>query len=473
MLHDSAKIGYVGSYKELNAKKCLDNKLNSMVEDEFGLLKPLSVSLVIPTKIDVTKETRDVELNVMRDAMSECSKLVDLGYVDEIIVIDGSLDEKGMPNFDVLEKVVETSYDQLNLFKRQVQLLNENKAQALMARRGFFDFIVKTVHQFDPNIFAALKKLGVEKISDLPRIPMGKGAALWLSTPLTEGDVVCFMDSDIMNFKKEFVIALCDPIVSSWRESSWRIKLVKAFYRRLTVSFEPLGRKYFFGGRVTRLFAVPMVRVLSRRFPSIFGSLDSLDYPLSGEIAVQRYLLESISFPNDYSIDLSLLRQVVRLAGADQMTQVDLNLFHHIGQSTGGLGKMIAQITGHIMKTLTEEGVEISESLWNKILTEYEDEVKKLLTEYEKLFNEQSESLAPDLKENLVYSGEGDVEIFQGFRKILDDAFKKPLHEQFILPSWLKLGETTNYFAVSSILRRRSNQSTFSRLKDSGLFYTL
>ncbi len=471
MPHDSAEISHLGSYKELNAKKCLGDKLNSLVEDEFGLLKPLSISLVIPTKIDVTKETRDVELNVMRDAMSECSKLVDFGYVDEIIVIDGSLDEKGRPNFEVLERVVETSYDQLNLFKRQVQLLNENKAQALMARRGFLDFIVKTVHQFDPNIFFALKKLGIQKITDLPRIPTGKGAALWLSTPLTEGNIVCFMDSDIMNFKKEFVMALCDPIVSTWRNTPSRIKLVKAFYRRLTVSFEPLGRKYFFGGRVTRLFAVPMLRVLSREYPSIFGSLDSLDYPLSGELAVERDLLERISFPNNYSIELSLLRQVVKFAGADQMAQVDLNFFHHIGQSTGGLGKMIAQITSHIVKTLAEEGVEISETVWNKILTEYDDEVKKLLAEYEKLFNEQSKSLAPDFKEKLVYSKKADIEMFQEFRKILNDTLTRASHEQFVLPSWMKLGEETNYFAVSSILRRRSNQSTFSRLKDSGLFY--
>ena len=473
MLHDSAGISCLGSYMELNAKKCLDDKLNSLVEDEFGLPKPLSISLVIPTKIDVTKETRDVELNVMRDAMSECSKLVDFGYVDEIIVIDGSLDEKGRPNFDVLERVVETSYDQLNLFKRQVQLLNENKAQALMARRGFFDFIVKTVHQFDPNIFFALKKLGVQEITDLPRIPMGKGAALWLSTPLTEGDVVCFMDSDIMNFRKEFVMALCNAIVSSWRDSPSRIKLVKAFYKRLTVSFEPLGRKYFFGGRVTRLFAVPMLRVLSREYPNIFGSLDSLDYPLSGEFAVERDLLERISFPNDYSIELSLLRQVVRFAGAHQMAQVDLNFFHHIGQSVGGLEKMIAQIMSHIVSTLAEEGIEISESVRNKILTEYEDEVRNLLAEYEKIFDEQSKSLAPDFKEKPVYSKKADIEMSQEFRKILDDAFAKTLPKQFVLPSWIKVGEKTNYFAVSSILRRRSNQSTFSRLKDSGLFYGL
>lgn len=473
-MSNSTEIRYLGSYKELDAKTCLDAKLNALVEDEFGLLKPLSISLVIPTKIDVTKETRDVELNVMRHVMSECSKLVDLGYIDEIIVIDGSLDEKGGADFQVLERVVETAYDQLDLFKRQVKLINENKAQALMARRGFFDFIVKTVHQFDPNIFYALKKLELRSITGLPRIPMGKGAALWLSIPLTAGDVICFMDSDIMNFTKEFVMALCHPIISSWHDPKSQIKMVKACYRRLTVSFEPLGHKYFFGGRVTRLFAIPMLRVLSMEYPNIFGGLNSLNYPLSGEFAVQRELLERISFPNDYSIDFSILREVIKLTNVGQMAQVDLNFFHHIGQSTGGLGKMVAQITSRFIKTLEEEGVEFSESVWKRILMEYEDEVRKLLTEYEETFIEQSESLAQDLKVKLVYSKNFDIEIFQEFRKILEKAFMKALrNEQFVLPSWADLGEKTNYFALSTILRRRGNQNTFSRLKDAGLFYGL
>ncbi|MGQ9550890.1 MAG: hypothetical protein ACUVUE_00550 [Candidatus Bathycorpusculaceae bacterium] len=470
----SAELRHLGSYKELNAKACLDKKLDTLVEDEFGLPKPLSISLVIPTKIDATKETRDVELNVLRNVMSECSKLVDLGYIDEIVVIDGSLNEKGEANFEVLERVVETAYDQLDLFKRQARLINENKAQALMARRGFFDFIVKAVHQFDPNIFSALKRLELSAITGLSNIPMGKGAALWLSVPLAAGDVVCYMDSDIMNFTKEFVIALCHPIISSWRDSASQFKVVKACYRRLTVSLEPLGNKYFFGGRVTRLFAIPMLRVLSREYPKIFGGLDFLDYPLSGEFAVQKELLEKISFPNDYSIEFSVLRHATKLTGVSQLAQVDLNFFHHIGQSAENLGKMVGQIASYIIKTLKEEGVELSESAWKKILDEYEGEVEELLDEYEKVFIEQIRDLAQDLKVKLAYSKNTEIEISKKFRQILDETFiKASLKEQIVLSSWANLDEKTKYLAVSTVLRRRGNQSTFSRLKDTGLFYGL
>jgi len=470
----SAKIRYVGSYEELDIRVCLENKLNTMVEDEFGLPKPLSISLVIPTKIDATKETRDVEMTAMRNTLSECGRLVDLGYVDEIIVVDGSLNEKNEPDFEVLEKVVDTAYDTLDLFKRQVELINENKAQALMAKRGFTDFIVKTVHQFDPNIFHALNKLGVSKISSLPRIPTGKGAALWLSTPLTAGDAVCFVDSDIINFKKEFVIALCDPVIRTMADTRLPIKLVKAFYRRLTVSFEPLGRKYFFGGRVTRLFAIPLFTVLSKEYPNIFGGIDSLDYPLSGEFAVRRDLLERITFPIDYSIEFSILRQTIKLAGVNQIAQVDLNFFHHIGQSVENLGKMIPQITNHIIKILAEEGVKVTESVRSRILTEYDNEVKTLLPKYEALFDEKSQSLFQEIKEKLTYSKDVDLNFSQEFRKILDNTLAKDLQDnQSILPSWTESGERTNYFVVSTILRRRGNQSTFSRLKNSGLFYGL
>ena len=471
---NNAEIRYLGSCKELNAKACLDNKLKTLVEDEFGLSRPLSVSLVVPTKIDVTKETRDVELNVMRLVMSECSKLVDLGYLDEIIVIDGSLDEKGDADFNVLERVVETAYDELDLFKRQVRLINENKAQALMARRGFFDFIVKTVHQSDPNIFYVLKKSGLNDTIGLPRIPMGKGAALWLSIPLTAGDVVCFTDSDIMNFTKEFVMALCHPIISGWHDPAPRIKMIKACYKRLTVSFEPLGRRRFFGGRVTRLFAIPILRVLSKEYPNIFSGLNSLNYPLSGECAMRRELLQEISFPNDYSIEIAILRQVVKLAGFTQMAQVDLNFFHHIGQSTVGLKRMVAQIISYIVEILEEEGVEFSKPVRKRILMEYKNEVEKLLIEYEEIFNELSKSIAQDLEVKPSYSKNKDIETFRGFLELLGKALTGTSRkERFVLPSWAELGEKASYFLVSTLLRRRGNQSTFSRLKDTGLFYGL
>jgi hypothetical protein len=61
----------------------------------------------------------------------------------------------------------------------------------------------------------------------------------------------------------------------------------------------------------------------------------------------------------------------------------------------------------------------------------------------------------------------------QRFRRFYREFRTKFLYdpdpEQFLLPSWKELSPDVNYFAVSSLLRMRSNQSTFSRLSKAGL----
>lgn len=444
-----------------------------LIQDKLILSRSLSISLVIPTKIDVNEKMRSLELNTMKLVLSECSKLVDLGYIDEIIIIDGSLDEQGNPNFNVLDRVVETAYNELDLFQRQVKLVNDNKAQALMASRGFFNFIIKTIHQSDPTIFDIYVKFGLN-ITELTRIPMGKGAALWLSIPLTAGDVVCYVDSDIMNFTKEFVIALCHPIIQRWENPISQISLVKACYNRLTLSIEPLSLNYFFGGRVTRLFALPMLRVLSRNYPDIFGGLNSLKYPLSGEFAIKKTLLKSISFPNDYSIELAMLKQVIASVGFTQIAQMDLNVLHHIGQSPRSLQRMVAQIAKYITKILEEESDKLSQDMWKKIMKAYKDEVKKLLIEYAALFNEIRTDLAQDLKIQPSHSRELDLKISKQFFSLLDKSFvHNTRNRQTELPAWMEVSKKANYFTVNTLLKRRGNQSTYNRLETTGLFYGL
>lgn len=473
-LQSRSEIPYLGSFKDVDVVKCLNRKLDLMVKDEADLPRPALVSLVIPTKIDVVKGTRELELNAIRRVMSECSQLVDVGYVDEIVVVDASVDEDGKPVFDVLEKVMEMAFDELDLFRRQVMLINENRAIARTARRGFFDFAVKAVHQFDENIVHVLRMYGGFELDFPLGIPVGKGAALWLTTPITQGDVVCFTDSDIMNFSKEFVIALCNPIIESWYQEKGRFSMVKACYRRLTVGFEPIVRKYVFGGRVTRLLAVPLLRVLTRVFPETFSGLDSLRYPLAGEFSVRRQLLEGMHFPNDYSIEFSMLRQALRQADKSSLGQVDLEVFHHIGQSPIGLEKMVKQIVNYGMKQLDEEGVKLSDRDKTRILSEYMEEVRAQLPRYEEIFNGIQKSVSNELGMEVSYSKETDINSYCRFLRILGETLvERSLVEQLILPSWTEVAERVNYVATSSMLRRRANQSTFARLKETRLFYGL
>jgi len=463
----------LGSYANFNLGECLNEKLGLLVKDEADLPRPIVISLCIPTKIDATKETKDLEMTVMKRTMSQCSQLVDLGYLDEIIVIDGSTDEHGKADYSTLEKVVETAFDELDLFQRQVRLVDENKAVASNAKQGFFDFIVKTVHQFDPNISRVLDRYGTYGVAGLDRIPAGKGAALWLSIPLSKGDVICFVDSDIMNFAKEFVVTLCHPIVRDIHGRN-AIRMVKAYYRRLTISFEPLGGKYMFGGRVTRLFMIPILKVLADEFPEVFGGLESLRYPLSGEFAATRELLEGLCFPSDYSIEFSILKQVAEKIGLESVGQVDLEIFHHIGQSEVGLDRMVVQIANQILRTIEEEGTSLSTEERRKVVAKYEEEAQSALSRYQVVQNEMANSISKDLNVNVAYSEKEELEKSERFKKTLEEAMlKSPLVAQPYLPSWIDVTRGANYFATSALLRRRANQSTFSRLQQTGLFYSL
>src|SRR3712207_3709941 len=63
-------------------------------------------------------------------------------------------------------------------------------------------------------------------VPPLPPLP-GKGEVLWRSLAATSGDVVVFIDSDLVDFDPGFVPALLGPILTVPG-----VALVKGFYRR-------------------------------------------------------------------------------------------------------------------------------------------------------------------------------------------------------------------------------------------------
>ena len=444
-------------------EECLDEKLNRLIRDEADLPRPLAISLVIPTKIDVGRKTRELELDVLKRVLSECSKLIDLGYLDEIVVVDGSTGHGGRADFSTLNKVVETAYEELDLFRKQIRLLRGNRTEAMNAKRGSFDFIVRTVHQFDENLFHVLEKFGLPKKAGIKVVPQGKGAALWLALPMTKGDVLCFLDSDIMNFVKEFAVSLCHPIVENWGSGGHSFTMIKAHYDRLTMTYEPPYDAFTFGGRVTRLFSIPLLRILTKEFPEVFEGFDSVKCPLSGEFSARRDLLENIYFPSDYSVEFSTLNQSMRKFSPSVIGQVDLETFFHIGQSVRGLDVMISQITNRILRTFESEGIGLSKQEKERIVLQYRKETLALLPEYWNVFSKLQNKISIDKRLN--YSRETDLRRFRRFyRQFRSDFLNEQSHEQLILPSWHELSSGINYFVISSLLRRRSNQSTFLRL---------
>jgi glucosyl-3-phosphoglycerate synthase len=149
----------------------------------------------------------------------------------------------------------------------------------------------------------------------------GKGNVLWKAVAASRGDIICFLDADLRNFKGEYVERLCAPLLAEPDTM-----LVKAFYTR---SFEgaPTG-----GGRVTELVARPLLSLL-------FPKLADVVQPLGGEYAARRSALEVVPFVEGWGVEIGLLIDVVERFGRDAVAQVDLGVREHRNRPIDELGK--------------------------------------------------------------------------------------------------------------------------------------
>ena len=158
----------------------------------------------------------------------------------------------------------------------------------------------------------------------------GKGEALWKSLHVTDGDLVVFVDSDLISFDPQFVVGLLGPLLTDPT-----VGYVKGLYDRplsTTEGLVPSG-----GGRVTEMTARPLLGAL---WPQLSGFVQ----PLSGEYAGRRDLLERVPFVSHYGVEFGLLIDLAELAGVDALAQVDLGTRRHAHQSDAALGRMSGQI---------------------------------------------------------------------------------------------------------------------------------
>lgn len=457
----------LGNYKRFKIRECMKEKANALVLDEGGLSSPLSVSLVIPTKFE-SENIEDIEERTLHRILAQCSKLVDKGYLDEIIVVGATRDAKGEPDVSILQKVTKIAYEELGLFREQVNLLNKYKSQNGKAKRGSINFFLKTVHQFDRNISKLLAKYGIFGSTGYFGMSPGKGSGIWLSVPITQGDVVCFVDSDIVNFQKEFVIGLCHPIIYSWNTQEAAIKFVKAYYNRVTLTKNNMQTPIL-GGRVCRLLAIPLLKTITEYF-NLYVGLESIKYPLAGESAFSRDLLEQLSFPNTYAMETSFLFQTYDLIGPSSIAQLNLSTYHHLGQEFENLESMVYQIADYVFRVVDEKlGRVLTNREKEKLVSLYQKNVRQLVKKYEKKALRLKEK-----GENLTYLKEKEIEKTFRFEKIIRDILAGKstgnTSRYFSSLSWRRINEKTgNYFILKEMLRRRSNQSTWSRLRESDL----
>lgn len=169
----------------------------------------------------------------------------------------------------------------------------------------------------------------------------GKGEVLWRSLAATTGDLVVFLDSDLVEVDPEFLVpALLEPLLV--RPD---VRLVKGFYRRPLRLGSPESHPETDsgGGRVTELLVRPLLAALH---PGLTGVVQ----PLGGEYAATRELLESLPFAPGYGVEIGLLLDTVARHGLSALAQANLGVRKHRNRSLLELGVMSRQILATVLR---------------------------------------------------------------------------------------------------------------------------
>ena len=181
----------------------------------------------------------------------------------------------------------------------------------------------------------------------------GKGEVLWRALAATTGDLVVYLDSDLVDVDTRFVTSLLGPLLTVPG-----VELVKGFYHRpLRLPRFPSLRSpqpeddvlATGGGRVTELVARPALAALR---PELAGIVQ----PLGGEYAATRTLLESLPFAGGYGVELGLLLDTHRTRGLDAIAQVDLGVRKHRHRSLRALGVTAAEVLDVALRRCAELG---------------------------------------------------------------------------------------------------------------------
>jgi glucosyl-3-phosphoglycerate synthase len=166
----------------------------------------------------------------------------------------------------------------------------------------------------------------------------GKGDAMWRALALTDGDIVCFLDGDTEDPVPAHLLGLLGPLLTDPD-----CQFVKGSFERPLRSGEVLMPHE--GGRVTELTARPL---LNLHFPLLAG----FSQPLAGEFAARRAVLEQLSFPVGYGVEIALLIDALRLCGLDALAECHLGTRQNRHQSLRALSEMSFAVLAAVERRL-------------------------------------------------------------------------------------------------------------------------
>jgi nucleotide-binding universal stress UspA family protein len=169
---------------------------------------------------------------------------------------------------------------------------------------------------------------------------VGKGEALWKSLYVLKGDIIAWIDTDILDLHPRFVYGILGPLIKEPQ-----LQYAKGYYQR------PLrlgGRRQARGGgRVTELVARPLLNLF---YPELSGFVQ----PLAGEYAGRRAALECVPFFTGYGVETGLLIDLLETCSLRALGQVDLEERVHRNQSLLALSQMAFAIIQVLMQRVGE-----------------------------------------------------------------------------------------------------------------------
>jgi glucosyl-3-phosphoglycerate synthase len=171
----------------------------------------------------------------------------------------------------------------------------------------------------------------------------GKGVALWKSQFVTTGDILVFIDSDIIDFDERFICGLLGPLLI-YQE----YEFVKAFYKRPLLLGSGVYENQ--GGRVTEILVRPL---LSAFIPE----LAFFNQPLAGEYAISRSLLETLPVFSGYGVEIGLLMDIYFSRGLSRVAQVDMEQRWHRNRTVAELSMMSFALLNVMVDRMKKHGL--------------------------------------------------------------------------------------------------------------------
>jgi glucosyl-3-phosphoglycerate synthase len=316
-----------------------------------------------------------------------------------------------------------------------VALGRANQEQYSHARSFFenFDTPVTFLQVDHPKITALLRSL--EK-HGLRVAASGKGRACWLAAGflLAQGGVhaIAFHDCDIRNYRRSLVARLCSPLAHPELDFEY----AKGYYARVA------NQLY---GRVTRLFFTPLVRAFRALEPGsgFFEYLDSFRYALAGEFAMTAALARSSSFGAGWSLEVGLLAEAWRHAGARRVCQIDISEnYEHKHQDLSaadagkGLRRMSAEIARALLASAAAEGFALTPAAQNVLEQRYLLLAREAVRRYE----------ADALLNGLSFDRHAEESAVEAFRLSLREACAAENQDCPDLPPWSRVLSAAPHF---------------------------